>query len=72
MTHADTQTVDPEMKAEFEEIQKKGVLTGSNGAASQIQNFDLAGFLSGSSKDSPAAPTAPTAPASGSSTNKRR
>ena len=41
--------MDPETKAEFEEMQKKSPLTGSQGAADKIQNFDLAGFLSGSS-----------------------
>jgi hypothetical protein len=41
--------VDPETKAEFEEMSKQSPLTGSSGAASQVQNFDLAGFLAGRS-----------------------
>lgn len=61
---ADSLPVDPEMKAEFEEMQKSNALTGSQGAASQIQNFDLAGFLSGRPNESP------TAPASGASKKK--
>ncbi|KAK5111744.1 hypothetical protein LTR62_004664 [Meristemomyces frigidus] len=39
--------MDPEMKQEFEEMQKKGPLTGSQGAATQMQNFDVAGWLAG-------------------------
>ena len=35
------------MKQEFEEMQKKGPLTGSQGAATQLQNFDMAGWLAG-------------------------
>lgn len=41
--------VDPETKAEFEEMQKKSPLTGTEGAASQIQNFDLASWMAGKS-----------------------
>ncbi|CAK4033877.1 ER membrane complex subunit 7 homolog [Lecanosticta acicola] len=40
--------MDPEAKAEFEEMQKKSPLTGS-GASNSLQNFDLAGFLAGRS-----------------------
>ncbi|PVH92291.1 hypothetical protein DM02DRAFT_620024 [Periconia macrospinosa] len=42
------ENMDPEMKAEFEEMQKKGV-TGSSttDTAKQIQNFDLAGWMAG-------------------------
>ncbi|KAK5122750.1 hypothetical protein LTR85_003665 [Meristemomyces frigidus] len=39
--------MDPETKAEFEEMQKSSPLTGSGGAANQIQNFDLAGWMAG-------------------------
>lgn len=35
------------MKAEFEEMQKKGPITGQDGPANALQNFDLAGFLAG-------------------------
>jgi len=41
-------TVDPEMKEEFEEMQKNGVLgSGTTNTASQIQNFDLASWMAG-------------------------
>lgn len=41
------------MKVEFFlEISKKSPLTGSAGAAVQMQNFDLAGFLAGTTKSS--------------------
>lgn len=41
-------TVDPEMKQEFEEMQKTGVLgSGSTNTAQQIQNFDLASWMAG-------------------------
>lgn len=39
--------VDPETKAEFEEIQRKGPISGGDGAATQLQNFDLAGWMAG-------------------------
>jgi ER membrane protein complex subunit 7 len=39
--------VDPEMKAEFEEMQRKGPLTGQQSPANQLQNFDMAGWLAG-------------------------
>lgn len=36
------------MKAEFEEMQKKGVMgSGSTNTAQQIQNFDLASWMAG-------------------------
>ncbi|RMX76709.1 hypothetical protein D0869_10478 [Hortaea werneckii] len=43
----DQATVDPETKAEFEEMQKKGPMTGSQGAGAQMQNFDFAGWMAG-------------------------
>ncbi|KAK4971895.1 hypothetical protein LTR66_011382 [Elasticomyces elasticus] len=43
--------LDPETKAEFEEMQKKSPLTGSQGAAAQIQNFDLASWMAGKSAE---------------------
>ncbi|KXT15570.1 hypothetical protein AC579_9952 [Pseudocercospora musae] len=52
--------MDPEAKAEFEEMSKKSPLMGSSGAASQMQNFDLAGFLAGRS-NAPAEQPAPAA-----------
>ena len=40
--------VDPEMKEEFEEMQKNGVLgSGQTNTAQQIQNFDLASWMAG-------------------------
>lgn len=41
--------MDAETKAELDEMQKKGAITGQNGAATQIQNFDLAGWMAGKS-----------------------
>ncbi len=50
-------SVDPEMRAEFEEQQKKPLLT-SNPAANSLQNFDAAAWLAGSSsKKTESAPT---------------
>lgn len=44
----DNHLVDPEMKEEFEEMQKNGVLgSGTTNTASQIQNFDLASWMAG-------------------------
>lgn len=43
--------MDPETRAEFEEMQKKSPVTGAEGAAASIQNFDLASFLAGKSSD---------------------
>ncbi|KAK5163599.1 uncharacterized protein LTR77_010548 [Saxophila tyrrhenica] len=42
------ENMDPEMKAEMEQMSSKGPISGSEGAASQIQNFDLAGWMAGS------------------------
>ncbi|KAI7091983.1 hypothetical protein KC356_g141 [Hortaea werneckii] len=39
--------MDPETKAEFEEMQKKSPMTGSQGAGAQMQNFDFAGWMAG-------------------------
>ncbi|KAL2423965.1 hypothetical protein ABEF95_010674 [Exophiala dermatitidis] len=60
------ENMDPEMRAEYEEMQKKtaiGGLTramqgGGAGAGGPAENFDLAGFLAGSSKSSGADRTA--------------
>jgi hypothetical protein len=42
------ENMDPEMKEEFEEMQKTGVLgSGSTNTAQQIQNFDLASWMAG-------------------------
>lgn len=42
------ENMDPEMKEEFEEMQKNGVLgSGSTNTAQQIQNFDLASWMAG-------------------------
>jgi hypothetical protein len=50
-------SVDPETKAEFEEMQKSNPLTGGAGAsnpAAQLQNFDLASWMAGKTTDTPA------------------
>ncbi|EMD87623.1 hypothetical protein COCC4DRAFT_134344 [Bipolaris maydis ATCC 48331] len=42
------ENMDPEMKEEFEQMQKNGVLgSGSTNTAQQIQNFDLASWMAG-------------------------
>lgn len=42
-------TVDPELKAEFEERQKSGGgITGGANGANPLQNFDAAAWLAGS------------------------
>lgn len=37
--------VDPEMKKEFEEQQKKSILSGGASTANPLQNFDMAGWI---------------------------
>jgi hypothetical protein len=55
MTPLTLETVDPEMKEEFEEMQKKGVLgSGNTNTAQQIQNFDLASWMAGKTDTSSA------------------
>ena len=39
--------VDPEMRAEFEEQQKKSVLSGGASGANPLQNFDMAAWMAG-------------------------
>lgn len=39
--------VDPEMRAEFEEQQKKSVLSGGAQAQNPLQNFDMAAWMAG-------------------------
>ncbi|KAF2119183.1 hypothetical protein BDV96DRAFT_596946 [Lophiotrema nucula] len=39
--------MDPETKAEFEEMQKKSPLAGQANPATQLQNFDLASWMAG-------------------------
>ncbi|KAH7411805.1 hypothetical protein DE146DRAFT_641441 [Phaeosphaeria sp. MPI-PUGE-AT-0046c] len=42
------ENMDPEMKEEFEEMQKTGVLgSGTTNTAQQLQNFDLASWMAG-------------------------
>jgi len=43
----DTITVDEETKKEFEEIQSKNPVTAATSRASDMQNFDMAGWLAG-------------------------
>jgi hypothetical protein len=40
------------MKAEFEEMQKKGPIAGGTSAATSLQNFDLASWMAGSPAES--------------------
>jgi hypothetical protein len=58
------ENMDPEMKEEFEEMQKNGVLgSGTTNTAQQIQNFDLASWMAGktdtNSRGQSPAPPAP-------------
>ncbi|EXJ93719.1 hypothetical protein A1O1_02112 [Capronia coronata CBS 617.96] len=52
------ENMDPEMRAEYEEMQKKSPMGGitramqGGGTGGSTENFDLAGFLAGSSKSS--------------------
>ena len=39
--------VDPEMRAEFEEQQKRSVLSGGASATNPLQNFDMAAWMAG-------------------------
>jgi hypothetical protein len=47
-------TVDPEAKAEFEAMQKRNPMAAN--PATTIQNFDLAGWMAGSTSSSSSAP----------------
>lgn len=70
--------MDPETRAEFEEQQKKSILNSANrgGAATSLQNFDMAAWMAGktSSSSGSSAPVAnsnvggPAGVASGSKT----
>jgi hypothetical protein len=51
LIHANNISVDPEMKAEFEERQKS-TSSMTNPAANPLQNFDAAAWLSGASTKS--------------------
>lgn len=39
--------VDPEMKQEFEEQQKKSILSGGAATPNPLQNFDMAAWMAG-------------------------
>lgn len=45
--------VDPETKAELEEMQKTSPLGGGGNPAEAIQNFDLASWMAGKKTDTP-------------------
>lgn len=48
MHNTDAIIVDPETRAEFEEMQKKSPLSsGSSNPAEKLQNFDLASWMAG-------------------------
>lgn len=56
--------MDPETRAEFEEQQKKSILNSANrGAATSLQNFDMAAWMAG--KTSTSGSSAPVANANG-------
>ena len=40
-------TVDPEMKKEFEEHQKKGSISGAVAGGNPLQSFDMAAWMAG-------------------------
>ncbi|KAL9032346.1 MAG: hypothetical protein Q9180_006554, partial [Flavoplaca navasiana] len=44
-------TVDPEMKAEFEEQQKKSVVGNVAGGGNPLSGFDMAGWMAGQTSD---------------------
>ena len=48
-------TVDPEMKAEFEEQQKKSVVGNVAGGGNPLSGFDMAGWMAGQTSDKGAA-----------------
>lgn len=50
---ADTCTVDPETKAEFEEMQKTSPLSVGTNPAQSLQNFDLASWMAGKTDSGP-------------------
>lgn len=55
-------TVDPETRAEFEEQQKKSILnTANRGAATSLQNFDMAAWMAGKTSSSSSGSSAPVA-----------
>ena len=61
---ANVDTVDPETKAEFEEMQKKSPITGAaTNPAQSIQNFDMASWLAGKSTDQSASSSRGHSPA---------
>lgn len=67
-------TVDPEMRAEFEEQQRKGpmsAITGGQQPASSLSNFDMAAFLAGS-KPKDSGSSTPTGGSAGKSQGVRR
>ena len=43
----DDGAVDPEMRAEFEEQQKKSILSGGASTGNPLQNFDMAAWMAG-------------------------
>ena len=58
MCWTDDVTVDPETRAEFEDMQKKGALgSGGTNTAQQIQNFDLASWMAGKTETSSRGPS---------------
>lgn len=66
-----TRLVDPEMKAEFEEMQKGNSVTGANPAAA-LQNFDLASWMAGKTDTGSSTAQAQTSSANQNSEGKGR
>lgn len=61
------------MKKEYEEMQKNGVLgSGKTDTASQLQNFDLAGWMAGKTDTKPAAARVPSPARQGGGQGKKR
>ncbi|KAF1943359.1 hypothetical protein EJ02DRAFT_502213 [Clathrospora elynae] len=55
------ENMDPEMKQEFEEMQKNGVMgSGTTNTAQQLQNFDLASWMAGKTDSGSAVARAPS------------
>jgi hypothetical protein len=66
------ENMDPEMKEEFEEMQKNGVLgSGTTNTAQQIQNFDLASWMAGKT-DTNSRGQSPAPPAPAPAQSKKR
>ncbi|KAF2454543.1 hypothetical protein BDY21DRAFT_353203 [Lineolata rhizophorae] len=67
------ENMDPETRAEFEEMQKKGPLgTGGGNPANQIQNFDLASWMAGKTEGGNGASGSTSGKGAGGGSGRRR